>query len=135
MGVGARGTFALPEAQLDRFLMRLSLGYPDQDAEEKMLTAGRTGDPFEAVQQVLSLDVLAQLQDAVRAVHVHDEVRRYVVQVVASTRVSKDLAWAPARGPPKGSTASARPTPRCAGATSCSPTTSSGSTRRSSLTG
>ena len=86
------GTFALPEAQLDRFLMRLSLGYPDFEAEEKMLVAGQKTNPFDAIQQVLSLDVLMKIQDLVREVHVHPEVRKYVVQVVAATRNSKELA-------------------------------------------
>ena len=86
------GTFALPEAQLDRFLMRLSLGYPDLEAEEKMLTAGQKSNPFDQIRQVMSLDVLVQLQDRVREVHVHPEVRKYVVQAVAATRATKDLA-------------------------------------------
>ena len=72
--------------------MRLSLGYPDLEAEEKMLVAGQKSDPFESVRQVLSLEVLAKIQALVREVHVHPEVRKYIVQVVASTRSSKELA-------------------------------------------
>ena len=86
------GTFALPEAQLDRFLMRLSLGYPNAEAEEKMLVEGRTTDPFESIRQVLSLEVLIKLQEEIREVKIHPEVRRYIVQVVASTRTSKEFA-------------------------------------------
>ncbi len=86
------GTFALPEAQLDRFLMRLALGYPDLEAEEKMLTAQQKSDPFEQIQQVMSLDVLVKLQQALREVHVHPEVRKYIVMVTSATRASKDLA-------------------------------------------
>lgn len=90
--VDHEGTFALPEAQLDRFLMRLSLGYPSLEAEEKMLTAGQTTNPFDEIQQILKLDVLVKVQDLVRQVHVHPEVRKYIVQIVAATRSSKELA-------------------------------------------
>jgi MoxR-like ATPase len=88
------GTFPLPEAQLDRFLMRLAIGYPSPQAEEQMLVRGdrgNTGDPLEGVVQVLSLDVLAKLQDRVREVHVHPEVRRYIVAVTTSTRSAREL--------------------------------------------
>jgi MoxR-like ATPase len=86
------GTFALPEAQLDRFLMRLSIGYPALEAEEQMLVRGERANPLDEVQQVLSLEVLAQLQDRVREVYVHPEVRRYIIYVVGVTRTVKDLA-------------------------------------------
>jgi MoxR-like ATPase len=85
------GTFPLPEAQLDRFLMRLAIGYPSPQAEEQMLVRGERTDPLEGVVQVLSLDVLAKLQDRVREVHVHPEVRRYIVQVTTSTRTAREL--------------------------------------------
>ncbi|MEM7587658.1 MAG: MoxR family ATPase [Acidobacteriota bacterium] len=84
------GTFALPEAQLDRFLMRLQIGYPGEAAELKMLAAS-AGDPIQKVQQVVSLEVLLQLQQRVRQVHVHPEVSKYIVQLVAATRSSKEL--------------------------------------------
>ncbi|HKV07379.1 MAG TPA: MoxR family ATPase [Thermoanaerobaculia bacterium] len=85
------GTFPLPEAQLDRFLMRLSIGYPSLQAEEQMLLRGERSDPLEGVVQVLSLDVLARLQDQIREVHVHPEVRRYIVQVSSATRTAREL--------------------------------------------
>jgi len=85
------GTFALPEAQLDRFLMRLSIGYPALEAEELMLVRGERSDPLNEVQQVLSLDVLAQLQDRVREVRVHPEVRRYLIHLVTATRTTREL--------------------------------------------
>ncbi|MEM8931504.1 MAG: MoxR family ATPase [Acidobacteriota bacterium] len=86
------GTFALPEAQLDRFLMRLSIGYPGLDADVEMLVRGERENPLAKVESVLSLDVLKRLQQRIREVHVHEEVRRYVVQIVASTRSSRDFA-------------------------------------------
>jgi MoxR-like ATPase len=85
------GTFALPEAQLDRFLMRLSLGYPSPEAEEQMLLRGERTNPFDAVRVVMGLEDLAQLQDHVREVHVEPEVRRYIVEVVAATRSAREL--------------------------------------------
>jgi MoxR-like ATPase len=85
------GTFALPEAQLDRFLMRLAVGYPALDAEELMLVRGERTNPLDEVKTVLSLDALIGLQDRIREVHVHPAVRRYIVQVVSATRKSSDL--------------------------------------------
>ena len=85
------GTFPLPEAQLDRFLMRLSIGYPSPQAEEQMLVRGERSDLLEGLVQVLSLEVLAKLQDRVREVHVHPEVRRYIVQVSSATRSAREL--------------------------------------------
>lgn len=85
------GTFPLPEAQLDRFLMRLSLGYPNQKAEEHMLTRWQKANPLDEVTEVLSLESLARLQDRIRDVTVAPEVRAYVVQLVAATRNTKEL--------------------------------------------
>src|SRR5436305_3912287 len=84
------GTFPLPEAQLDRFLMRLAIGYPSLAAEEQMLVRS-AGDPLEKVVPVLSLEALAELQDQIREVHVHPEVRRYLVAVITSTRNAREL--------------------------------------------
>ena len=85
------GTFPLPEAQLDRFLMRLSIGYPSPQAEEQMLVRGERSDPLDGVAEVLSLGDLAGLQDRIREVHVHPEVRRYIVEVSSSTRSVREL--------------------------------------------
>ena len=85
------GTFSLPEAQLDRFLMRLSIGYPSLRAEEQMLVRGERSDPLDGVARVLSLEALAKLQDQIREVHVHPEVRRYIVQVSSATRAAREL--------------------------------------------
>ncbi|MEE8522606.1 MAG: MoxR family ATPase, partial [Thermoanaerobaculia bacterium] len=85
------GTFPLPEAQLDRFLMRLEIGYPDPAAEVEMLISGDRGHPLDRVQQVMSLEVLVKLQERVRQMFVHPEVRKYLVQVVTATRHSKEL--------------------------------------------
>lgn len=85
------GTFPLPEAQLDRFLMRLSLGYPSLEAEDAMLVADERQDPLERVAPVLDPERFRAAQQAVRSVHVADEVRQYVVRLVAATRGSDEL--------------------------------------------
>ncbi len=80
------GTFPLPEAQLDRFLMRLAVGYPEPDEEEAMLLRFEQEDPLENLQPVASAEEVLAAQAAVRRVHVEPDVRRYVVEVVRATR-------------------------------------------------
>ena len=83
------GTYPLPEAQLDRFLMRLSVGYPSADAEWRMLERRleRTADEVELAQVATPADVLA-MQRAVEEVHVAASVGRYIVELVGATRAS-----------------------------------------------
>jgi MoxR-like ATPase len=86
------GTFPLPEAQLDRFLVRLSLGYPSLEEEGKMLERLQHAHPIDDLKPaVAAADVLA-CQQAVREVHVDDKVRRYVLEVVHATRDHPDVA-------------------------------------------
>jgi MoxR-like ATPase len=90
--VDHEGTFPLPEAQLDRFLVRLSLGYPSIDEEGRMLQRLQHGHPIEDLPTVVSAaDVLA-CQDAVREVHVDDKVRRYMLEIVQGTRTHDDVS-------------------------------------------
>jgi MoxR-like ATPase len=85
------GTYPLPEAQLDRFMLRVSLGYPSPDAEEAILESQTSGDPYALLQPVLqAADVLA-MQKAVRRVNVTPELRRYVVDLVAATRGHREI--------------------------------------------
>jgi MoxR-like ATPase len=86
------GTFPLPEAQLDRFLMRFSLGYPAPDEELKMLELLQRQHPVETLQPVASADELVACQRAVRDVYVDDKVRRYLLQIISDTRSHDDLA-------------------------------------------
>jgi MoxR-like ATPase len=86
------GTFPLPEAQLDRFLIRLELGYPSLEEEGKMLQRLQHGHPIDDLATVVpAADVLA-CQDAVREVHVDDKVRKYVLEIVHGTRDNDDIA-------------------------------------------
>ncbi len=86
------GTFPLPEAQLDRFLVRLSLGYPTAEEEGKMLDMLRQEHPIERLEAVVSAaDVLAA-QQAVRDVFVDPKIRDYIVEIVRATREHDDIA-------------------------------------------
>jgi MoxR-like ATPase len=86
------GTFPLPEAQLDRFLMRFSLGYPSMDDELKMLDRLRRGHPLDQIEPVVTPEEIVECQKAVREVHVDEKVRRYLTQIVHDTRKSDDLS-------------------------------------------
>jgi MoxR-like ATPase len=80
------GTFPLPEAQLDRFLVRFSLGYPSPEEELKMLEILEHGNPLDRLEPVVSAAELAAAQEAVRNVHVDPKVRQYIIQIVQNTR-------------------------------------------------
>jgi MoxR-like ATPase len=80
------GTYALPESQLDRFLMRISLGYPERAAERELLAGHDRRALLEQLQPVLTADGLAALQQAVNAVHVAPPLLDYVQDLVAATR-------------------------------------------------
>ena len=84
--VELKGTFPLPEAQLDRFLLRLRMGYPSPDDETLMLARFRTGDPLAEVRAVAVADALPEARAAVRAVHVADDIARYIVALTRATR-------------------------------------------------
>ncbi len=86
------GTFPLPEAQLDRFLVRFSLGYPSMDEELKMLDMLEHGHPLDKLQTVVSAADLVACQQAVREVHVDEKVRSYMMQIVHETRAHDELA-------------------------------------------
>ena len=86
------GTFPLPEAQLDRFLMRFSLGYPSMEEELNMLKMLQHHHPVNDLEPVVSSDELIACQRAVREVHVDDKVRQYLMQIVHNTRSNEDLS-------------------------------------------
>lgn len=80
------GTFPLPEAQVDRFLMRIALGYPDEQEENAILRRFEREDPLEQLTPVATAGQVLEAQTAVRQVHVEDSVREYMVRVVRATR-------------------------------------------------
>ncbi len=85
------GTFPLPEAQLDRFLLRISLGYPSSDQEAAILTLQQFAHPIETLDQVVSLEELQAAQEAVKAIHADDKIREYVVALVEASRHHPDV--------------------------------------------
>jgi MoxR-like ATPase len=85
------GTYPLPEAQRDRFMARVSMGYPDVEAELAMLDSHGAGEPLDDLAPVADAAELSKLIDAVRTVHVADPIRRYAVELVTATRNSPDL--------------------------------------------
>lgn len=80
------GTFPLPEAQLDRFLMRIQLGYPDSEDEIRVLERQQYRHPVEELEQVVSVEDLIAMQEAVKEVYVAPAVKRYIVNLTRQTR-------------------------------------------------
>ncbi len=85
------GTFPLPEAQLDRFLMRLTIGYPTADEEDQMLLRFERADPLAALEPVLPIADLLPLREVARAVRVEESVRRYVIGIARASREHEAL--------------------------------------------
>src|SRR5688572_8384212 len=81
------GTFPLPEAQLDRFLMRFSLGYPTLEEELRMLELLQHSHPIDSLEPVVTAEEVVACQQAVREIYVDDKVRRYLMQIVHDTRL------------------------------------------------
>ncbi len=86
------GTFPLPEAQLDRFLMKVAIGYPDEEGENDILLRFERSDPLESLQQVVQPQEIIQMQDDVRQINVEVSVRRYLVKVCRATRDHEEIA-------------------------------------------
>jgi MoxR-like ATPase len=89
--VDHEGTFPLPEAQLDRFLVRLSLGYPGLDQEVAMLQRFETQDPLDTLEPTVASEDVMACQQAVRQVRVDEKVSRYVVEIMRATREHYDV--------------------------------------------
>jgi MoxR-like ATPase len=89
--VDYQGTYPLPEAQLDRFLLRIAVGYPKVDDELAMLFARQFSDPLDKVEPVADASDLLDMQAKVRDVQVKEQVARYLLRVIAATRAHRDL--------------------------------------------
>jgi MoxR-like ATPase len=89
--VELEGTFPLPEAQLDRFLLRVSLGYPQVEEERAILRRFRERSPLDDVAPVLAAEDLVQLQASCRAVYVSEAVEDYLLAIVRATREHEAL--------------------------------------------
>lgn len=89
--VETAGTFPLPEAQLDRFMMKIQMGFPDFTGEKQMIDRFLTDDPLEELQAVLPKEKLTKMQKLVRTVKVCDEVQEYILKIVEATRQNRNL--------------------------------------------
>jgi MoxR-like ATPase len=85
------GTYPLPESQLDRFLLRISMGYPDRDDELQVLTIHRDGEPVDELSAVLDCQQVLKLQQAARHVDVDESLHDYLLDIVEATRNSDEL--------------------------------------------
>ncbi len=85
------GTFPLPEAQLDRFLLRIRLGYPAKDEEIEVLNRQQYSHPINSLEQAVSLEELVDAQEAVRAIYIDELVKEYIVDIVRQTRQHPDV--------------------------------------------
>lgn len=89
--VDQEGTFPLPEAQLDRFLVRLSLGYPSLEEEGRMLTRLQKGHPIDDLKPVVTADDVIACQEAIREIHVDNKVKKYILEIVHTSRAHEDV--------------------------------------------
>lgn len=93
------GTFPLPEAQLDRFMLRIRLGYANREEEIEVLERQHQQHPIEGIEQVVSVEELLEAQTAVKAVYLDDKVKEYIVDLVRKTREHPEVyLGASARG-------------------------------------
>jgi len=86
-----QGTFPLPEAQLDRFLMRISIGYPNKQFEIQILKENYGYDKLDTIDSVISKDEIIEMQNLVDNISVHEDVMTYIVNIVHTTRTNPDL--------------------------------------------
>ncbi len=80
------GTYPLPEAQLDRFLLKIKMGYPSQEDEMDVLRRAESGAPIQMIQSVVTAEEVIKMQELVQQVHVEDNVKFYIVQLARATR-------------------------------------------------
>ena len=85
------GTFPLPEAQLDRFLLRLRLGYPNLRDEIRVLELQQLRHPIQTLEAVTTVDEMRRIQEGIKQVYVADAIKRYIVELTRSTRESADV--------------------------------------------
>lgn len=85
------GTYPLPESQLDRFLLRLSIGYPDRKNEMEVLKSHQLGIPIDTLEPVLGIETILEIQQEVVKIKVDDAINRYILDIVDATRNSESL--------------------------------------------
>lgn len=85
------GTYPLPESQLDRFLLRTSIGYPDRESERAILESRQSGEPVEQLSEVISLDEIRAITARVLEVRLTDDIRNYILDIISATRTCDEL--------------------------------------------
>lgn len=88
---GSAGTQMLPDSQLDRFMMRLSIGYPDEASEIEIVKRKKSGNPLEKINAVLTPEELILMQKEIKNIHVDESLIRYIVQIVQQTRLHEKI--------------------------------------------
>ena len=92
--LGFVGTYPLPEAQLDRFLLKFVIGYPQGEAEVKIITDRKKANPLDSVKNVVTAEDIIAVQQMVSDIYVDEEVARYMVNLVQETRTNSDIVLA-----------------------------------------
>ncbi|MGH4119414.1 AAA family ATPase [Clostridium sp.] len=85
------GTFPLPEAQLDRFFMKISMGYPDECEEKTMMNRFMKVDPMDELRAVVTMEDIAYVQNNYTMVHVSEEIKNYIIEIVNATRNHREI--------------------------------------------
>ena len=90
--IGSIGTMQLPESQLDRFMIKLSMGYPDKEQEINILKARASGNPLDAINRVADEEKIIAMQSAAENVYIHDAIYDYIVRLAQATRENEQIA-------------------------------------------
>lgn len=85
------GTFQLPEAQLDRFLIKIHIGYPDNKAEKEIMKAQNIDHPINSITQVITEKEILFMQEEIKKVHVSEEIMQYIVRIINATRKNENI--------------------------------------------
>lgn len=86
------GTFPLPEAQLDRFMMKLSMDYPSMEEEISIINRFISNDPLAEIMPVCSKNTILEMQEAIKEVYIHDDLKEYIAKIIHSTRNNNDIS-------------------------------------------
>ena len=89
--IDMEGTFPLPEAQLDRFMMRINLGYPSALEEEEVVSRYNSVDPFNNLSAAINFDTYTTMSESVNLVRISENIRRYLISIVRATRDSENV--------------------------------------------
>ena len=89
--IGSIGTHSLPESQMDRFMIRISMGYPDYESEVSMLKQGRVNVAIDQIIEKITAEELMEIRQEVEEIYVHEDIYRYIVTLANATRNSRNL--------------------------------------------